>query len=460
MVVETAIRRTLKAMIECSTKSSIGKNLSLQELASLVAEEWEEASGILPADLEQSAGATRALVRRRGIRCALDLLRIALAYAVCDWSFRVLGIWCVLWGLGDLSDVALLNRLRHCDRWLGTLIVQLLQRGRVPLSPQAGVRLRLVDATIVSQPGSQGTDWRVHLSLDLGRLCLDGVAVTSADGGESLARFPSQPGDIVVADRGYAFPRSVGAVSATPACGLVVRSHWHNLRWEDDQGQRRDVIAWLQESACGEEKPTAETAVWLSTPQGRFSLRLIAWVLPQEAAERARQRARQTAKRKGRTPDERNLYASGFILLLTNLPPSRWSANQILDLYRLRWQMEMWIKRSKSIFTLDGLRARDPHLAQTYLLGKLLGALLIDLLTQKAVTRVPDWFATCDRPPSPWRLATLLWEHLQSLVRGPVSLARLILLLPRLQRFLCDPPRKRRQQLAYARTLLAHLSVC
>lgn len=446
-------------MIESSTKLALGKNPSCQEPVSLVAEEWEAAAAVLPADLDASARASRALVRRRGIRCALDLLRIVLAYAVCDWSCRVLGVWCVLWGLGDLSDVALLNRLRRCDRWLGTLILQLLQRRWLPLSPQAGVRLRLVDATTVSQPGSQGTDWRVHLSLDLGRLCLDGVAVTAADGGESLARFPSQPGDILVADRGYAFPRSLGAVLAAPAW-LVVRSHWRNLRLEDDQGERLDVIAWLQEMGQGEKTDPAVTTVWLSTPQGRFSLRLIAKALPQEAAERARQRARQAAKKKGRTPDERNLFASGFILLLTNLPLSRWSASQVLDLYRIRWQMEMWIKRSKSLFTLDGLRAHDPHLAQTYLLGKLLGALLIEVLTQGVATRVPEWFTTWERPLSPWRLAALLWEHLQNIVRGPVSWLRLILLLPRLRRFLCDAPRKRRQQLTYARSLLTHLSVC
>lgn len=446
-------------MIESNIKAVFGHNPSCQELVSLVAEEWEEVAAFLPADLERSARATQALVRRRGIRCALDLLRVALAYGVCDWSLRVLGAWCVLWGVGDLSDVALLNRLRRCHRWLGSLIVQLLQQRGLSLSSPAGVRLRLVDATTVSQPGSRGTDWRVHLSLDLGHLCLEDVAVTAADGGESLARFPGQPGDIVVADGGYAFPRSLGAVLAAPAW-LVVRCHWHNLRWEDEEGQRLDLITWLQESGRREEAEPAERSVCLSTPQGRFTLRLIAQALPQAAADRARQRARQTAKRKGRTPDARNLFASGFILLLTNLPPSRWAARQVLDLYRIRWQMEMWIKRGKSLFHLDGLRARDPHLAQTYLLGKLLGMLLIDVLAQGVAIRVPEWFTTWERPLSPWRLATLLWEHLQSLVRGPVPWFRLVLLWPRLQRFLCDPPRKRRQQWAYARTLLTLMSGC
>jgi hypothetical protein len=35
------------------------------------------------------------------------------------------------------------------------------------------------------------------------------------------------------------------------------------------------------------------------------------------------------------------LWAAGFILVLTNLPPDRWSSQQVLELYRLRWQVEM-----------------------------------------------------------------------------------------------------------------------
>lgn len=433
--------------------------VSLKGEAAAIVQDWERVEMIVPSDLAATASATGALVRRRGIRRALDLLRIVLAYAVCDWPLRLVGAWCVLIEIADVSDVAILNRLRNSTTWLGCLIVRLLQRRRLHLMQQAGVRLRIMDATTVSRPGSQGTDWRVHLSLDLGNLCVDGLEVTDAHSGETLTHLPSHPGEIRVADRGYAFVRSLAPDLAAGA-GLVVRMNWQNLPLEDEHGERLDVIAWLRQAFAYPVNGPQETYVWLTTPQGRYRLRSIAAPLPQEAADRARQRARQAAKKKGRTPDQRTLFAAGFVLLLTNLPLDIWPASHILVLYRIRWQIEMLFKRFKGLLNLDALRAQDPRLAQTYLLGKLLGALLLDELTQASIARVPDWFTSLERPVSPWRLAACWYDQLRSLVRGQISPARLLEALPRLQRFLCDSPRKRRQQLAWARSFLTNLSVC
>ena len=67
---------------------------------------------MLPTDLEASAKASGALVRRRGIQSAQDLLRMIFAYAICDWPLRLVGAWLVMVGLADISDVAILQRLR------------------------------------------------------------------------------------------------------------------------------------------------------------------------------------------------------------------------------------------------------------------------------------------------------------------------------------------------------------
>jgi len=232
----------------------------------------------LPQDLEESARAHRALQRAREVKRAVDLLRLALAYAVCAWPLRLLGAWFMLMDLGNLSDVAVLKRLRRCSPWLGWPIVAWLQARRLALSQRPGVRLRLVDATAVSRPGSQGTDWRVHLSLDLGNLCLDGIEVTDAHGGETLARFAARPGEVLVADRGLAFASGMGAILASRA-GLLVRINWQNLPLTTQEGQRLDLIRWLQQVDRPCERP-----VGLCTPQGSFRLRLMACPIAAQAA--------------------------------------------------------------------------------------------------------------------------------------------------------------------------------
>ncbi|MGQ9585236.1 MAG: hypothetical protein ACUVXG_07540 [Anaerolineae bacterium] len=87
-------------------------------------------------------------------------------------------------------------------------------------------------------------------------------------------------------------------------------------------------------------------------------------------------------------------------------------------------------------------------------MGKVLEALLLDALTHNAIQQVSDRFTSLNRPVSPWRLTTLLWEQLRHTVQGSMSWETFREQCPRLQRFLCNSPRKRRQQLAHARFFL------
>jgi hypothetical protein len=456
MAVETQPTNTLEAKMESSIERLNVLGSEYAEAAELIGQDWEQALLVLPRDLDESAKISRAVLRRRGIRSAADLLRIIMVYTVCDWSLRLVAAWCVLQGVADISDVAILNRFRHSSTWLGRLIVQMLAQRQIQL-PERQVRVYLMDATVISEPGSCGTNWRLHVSLDLGQQWVDGVEVTSAQGGETLARFPSRPGDIRVADRGYAFAKSMGPVLASQA-HLVVRINWQNLPLQEGCGQKLDVIAWLRQTCASPELP--EQPVWLATPQGRFPLRLVALAIPAEAAARARWRAREAAAKKGHHPDERTLFACGFILVLTNLPASQWSAAEVLALYRLRWQIELQFKRLKSLLNFSNLRAQDPYLAQTYLLGKILALLMLETLTTSVAIQVPDWFSALDHPVSPWRLTMLLWAHLRQIVHGVISWPLEPQHLPRLQRFLCDTPRRRRKQFITARLLITRLSVC
>ena len=439
-----------------STTTAVGVP-NEQQLADFVVEHWAQIVQVLPSGLATSARTSGALRRRRLIREPLVLLRLVLLYAL-GLSLRLVGAWGVLQDLVDVSAVALLKRLRQCHIWLGVLLGQLLQAQGIVVPGGAALRLCLVDATTVQAPGSRGTDWRVHLSMDLGSGSIAGVTVTDAHSGETLAHFASQPGEIRIADRGYAFASSLGPVLAAGS-QVVVRSNWQNLPWQKAPEQRFDVIAWLKQASAVATSPTSEITVWLPTPDGRFELRLIAATLPQEAADRARQRAHTTASKKGRTVSAQTLYACGFILLLTNLPAAQWSAAQVLDLYRLRWQVEVLFHRWKGLLTLAELRAHDPQLVQTCLLGKLLLVVLCDALTRTVMTQVPDWFTAAERPASLWRLTALAFQHVRQVILGTFTWANVQAHLPQLQRFLCDAPRRRRQQLAAPRAWLGRLSV-
>jgi hypothetical protein len=424
------------------------------------AADWERLLASLPGSsdtFEATARATHALVRRRAVRSGALLLRLVLLYAQWDWSLRQVAAWAAASGWAGLSDVALLRRLQGARVWLGALVTASLLTERALPSP-APVRLRLVDATTLSRPGSPGIDWRLHLSFDLGAWAIDGVELTDVHGGETLVRHAVRADDILVEDRGYAHRRGVGHVLSQGGA-VVLRINATNLPLQTVDGTPLDLTGWLA-TLPGEgsaASTVSECPVQVDTPQGVYPLRLLATRLSPAAAEAARRRLRRAARKRGHTPDQRSLCAAGCLVLVSNLDPARWPTRVVLGLYRLRWQVELVFKRLKGLLQLDHLRARGVELAQVYLLGKLLGALLVERLTHAAPGPAQAWFLQVERPLSAWRWTAGLHEAVRQAVRGHLPLATFLAALPQLERYLCDPPRRRRSQGALARCWLRTL---
>src|SRR5438128_9670435 len=67
----------------------------------------------LPSDWEEQAIKLKAWQRTRKLARVADLLRALLMYGACGVSFRQLGIWATLIGLGSLSERAWRKRVEH-----------------------------------------------------------------------------------------------------------------------------------------------------------------------------------------------------------------------------------------------------------------------------------------------------------------------------------------------------------
>ncbi len=352
----------------------------------VVEAEWPYVTGLLPADLEETARTYGALLRRRQITSASALLRLALGYAMCDWSLPIAAARAEVLGLGKLSHVAVLKRLRGCGPWLGRLTGQWLQeRGLVHDLPKT--HLRLVAATTVGAPGSKGTGWRLHASYDAGAGRFDQLELTDGTDTESLNRFAPSPGDVFLADRGYAHARAL--VNVMAAGGMfVVRFPWATLPLRDMGGAAWDPLAFLQEIPDAQARGHEVRLAVAEAP----ALRVVGVRKTPEATEAARRKIREAASRRGTRSNPLALEYAAYIFVATNVPESLASAMQVLELYRLRWQIEMAFKRLKGILRFDPIRARDPDLARTYLLARLLGSLIVDELNVRAQAVSPWGF--------------------------------------------------------------------
>lgn len=410
-------------------------------------EAWKSILALLPPgpELERWARTTGAIRRRRGVKRASDLLRVALSYAFCNLTFKSASAWCRANRSADLSKWAVLRRLKGCGRWLEFLIVEKLKE-RMPPVPLQGLAIKLIDASRVAPEGSRGESWRIHAAYDPWGGQLVDIHITGDEGGERLDRFTVKQGDLVVADRTYATRRGLAHVVASHA-HFLVRTNWQNVPLETEDGQPFDLFAALR-SLKG--LVPGEFAV-RTVPDKRHGIRgvecrLVAARKPPEAAEAAREKVLAEAKRKGTNPDPRTLEACSYILLLTSVDSRTLDMGQILALYRLRWQIELTFKRLKSLLKVDVLRNRNAETARAAMAAKLLGALLVEDLATRAA------------PGANWSLTQLFGDVLRQAIMGAEAVNRLLTdpLLP--TNWLREPPRNRQQQCQVTKALLLDLA--
>jgi hypothetical protein len=127
-----------------------------------------------------------------------------------------------------ISDTAIHRRLKACVPWVKALLSRLLGEAARPLL-EGHLRFILVDGSTVQGPGATGTQYRLHLALDLVRLEWAYSLVTDEHTGERLTPYPLRDGDVVIADRGY------NAVDqwqelADRGIALVIRYNPHGLK--------------------------------------------------------------------------------------------------------------------------------------------------------------------------------------------------------------------------------------
>jgi len=329
-------------------------------------------------DLDASARHHKALLRKRGVRSAADLLHLGLLYGPGGLSLRSVASHATEAGIAELCDVSLLDRLRQAGDFFADVLDHLLadRRGEPSGSgcPRLSLpRLSLVDGSTVSRPGSDGSDWRLHARYEPACGGFTDLVITEARTAEALCCIAVRPGDVMVQDRGYARVRNFVHARANGA-DFITRIGWRSVRLFNDAGQGFDLLAALP---AGSE-PVVEHAVRIGAARTGVAARLIIARKPPEATERQQARLHRTASRKGHKTDPRTLQTAGFMMLLTSLDAQQVTASEVVRLYRMRWQIELAFKRLKSLAGFAELRARDPRLARAWLLAQLIAAVLIE----------------------------------------------------------------------------------
>src|SRR3974390_2427481 len=348
----------------------------------LLEEEWEFLTELLPKDWREQARTTGALRRARGIATADCLLQLILMHTATGLSLRQTVVRAREQSIADISDVALLKRLRSSEKWLQQLTAQMTEMGDAALLKRLSQRrrIRVVDATTVEEQGGAGTDWRVHYTLCRAYLVCAFFELTDAHGGESYRRIPVSRGDLLLADRGYSNAAGAGAVLAGGG-GVLVRWDGFSFPMETPDGKPFEALKQLSKLP---KRGAREWAVFFAHQGQRYSGRLCAIRKGAVATVRAQEKMRQQARKKQKQVNEESLKLAALIMVFTTASQKELSAEEVLEWYRVRWQIELRFKHLKSLLGLGCLPKYDAQSCRAWIQAKLLCGLLIERLMREA----------------------------------------------------------------------------
>ena len=354
-------------------------------------EDWPLLLSFFPNNWIELAGQTDALKKLRKDKDVENYLRTLLLHIGCGYSLRETATRAKLAGLADISDVALLGRLKKAKDWLHSLCVILFQEQGIGLGDtHSDFQVRLFDATNIKEPGPTGSLWRIHYSVRLPTLACDFFKITPTKGkgtGESFFQYSIKAGDYIIADRGYSTASGIHHVISKKA-HVIVRVNTSSLPIWDMQQRSVVLLNFLQPL----KKTGAVKSLKVLIPTRKGSTvegRLCVVRKSNAAIELAHKRIKATAIRKGTVLKPETLEYAKYVIVFSTYPESRFSDIEILDWYRCRWQVELVFKRFKSIAQLGHLPKHSNDSSKAWLYGKLFVALVTNKLINYATSFSP-----------------------------------------------------------------------
>ena len=319
----------------------------------------------LPQQMDELAKRTGAVQRKRGVCSSVDLLRMLFLYASSNFSFRILAVAACALGISTISDTAWRKRFSKAAPFLREILHSLLSS----LLPAADIsafqkvkHVLLVDASVIRQEGKQQEQQRIHLCYSLNENRMKQVKVSDKHTAESLTHFSMEKGDLVMADAGYGTAQNY-IYAQEQGADVILRITPKNFCLYDADGKKISLAALLEEA---EEKHMEWIEVFgFCRYKGKTGfVRVIAHRLPACQAAKARRRKTRKASKNQHRIGSGTLLSAGFITVITSLG-AEYCGEEILHLYRSRWQVELLFKRFKQNFSIHTIKAGSGAYAET-----------------------------------------------------------------------------------------------
>jgi hypothetical protein len=346
-------------------------------------DDWELLAHFFPDGWEIKAKELGAIQRLRKFNSVSDILRLLLIHLADGCSMREATARAKHGNLADISDVALLKRLRVSSEWFRWMSLELLKRRGLYINPPnlfSQYNVRSVDASVISEPGSTGTDWRLHYCIKLFGLQCDQFTLSRQDLGESFVNFKIQKNDLIIGDRAYGRLNGLSHVKNHGGF-FIARLKNKSFKIYNHKGQELNLLDELKQLSIGE---IIEIDIKANTKEyPNFEMRLCAIRKSDTEAEKSMRKAKKEQNKKQRSINPETIELHRYVILINSLPKEI-PAHSILELYRTRWQIEIAFKRLKSILGLGHLPKVDEESCRAWLHGKMFVALLAQAIVDES----------------------------------------------------------------------------
>jgi hypothetical protein len=187
---------------------------------------------------------------------------------------------------------------------------------------------------------------------------LEGPSLTAGRHSDKRSPFAIEElpaGCVYLADLGFYSGRRLARLQGRGRAKRYFVSRYQPHTGLSDRHGKRLKLVDLVPQQVGQR---VETLAVLA--QERLVVRLLIERVPPEVAEQRRKRLREAAQDQGREPEAETLWLADWTIVLTNAPARLLSAEEVLVLMRLRWQIEWLFRLWKEQGHLDEWRSLDP----------------------------------------------------------------------------------------------------
>jgi len=352
---------------------------------------WEEVKRYLPEGWEEKAKEQGALKRRRNIKTADELLVLNLLHVKDGGSFQATSIMMKLTAGISLDKNAVYNRITSSWEWLRWMAEGVCRKqGMTIPKPEylGSKRVRLIDASDMSLIGSKGSDYRLHYDFNLFEFCCNSMELTTTKEGETLTRYEVGQDDVIIADRIYGTITGIEHVLAGSG-SFILRLRTKAFNLYDSSGQPVKLLPSVQHL---NELESTDIQCFYKLPTGVLRpIRIVVMKKDVQAIAGSMRKLRLRASKKQLNPVQaETALLNEYIVVATNLD---YTNNQVLELYRARWQIEQVFYRLKSLFGFGEIPSKNENSVKAWFYGKLLLAALCEAIVRAECFSPQEEFA-------------------------------------------------------------------